>query len=143
MAEPKQFEIRPTIAEAEALPGDVYSDPHWHERAKEKIFARSWQLVDLADRVKAPGHVLPFTFLEGCLDEPLLLTVDDQTRAEERTLLPLLGIHLESQEWASIARFSVGTFVYAATIGVAFVSPELALALQFLLALYYLFEQLR
>src|SRR5207302_9497227 len=47
------------------------------------------------------------------------------------------------QEWASIARFSVGTFVYAATIAVAFVSPALALALQFLLALYYLFEQLR
>jgi uncharacterized membrane protein len=49
----------------------------------------------------------------------------------------------ERQEWASIARFSVGTFVYAATIGVAFLSPGVALALQFLLALYYLFEQLR
>ena len=47
------------------------------------------------------------------------------------------------QERASILRFSVGTFVYAATIGIAFISPELALALQFLLALYYLFEQLR
>jgi uncharacterized membrane protein len=47
------------------------------------------------------------------------------------------------QEWASIARFSIGTFVYAATIGIAFISPVLALALQFLLALYYLFEQLR
>jgi uncharacterized membrane protein len=49
----------------------------------------------------------------------------------------------EQQEWASIARFSVGTFVYAATIGIAFLSPGVALALQFLLALYYLFEQLR
>jgi uncharacterized membrane protein len=49
----------------------------------------------------------------------------------------------EKQEWASIARFSVGTFIYAATIGIAFLSPGLALALQFLLALYYLFEQLR
>jgi len=47
------------------------------------------------------------------------------------------------QERASIARFSIGTFVYAATIGIAFISPELALAMQFLLALYYLFEQLR
>jgi uncharacterized membrane protein len=47
------------------------------------------------------------------------------------------------QEWASIARFSMGTFVYAATIGIAFLSPGLALALQFLLALYYLFEQVR
>jgi uncharacterized membrane protein len=48
-----------------------------------------------------------------------------------------------AEERASILRFSVGTFVYAATIGIAFISPRLALALQFLLALYYLFEQLR
>jgi uncharacterized membrane protein len=48
-----------------------------------------------------------------------------------------------SEEWASVARFSLGTLVYALTIAVAFVSPRLALALQFLLALYYLFEQLR
>ena len=47
------------------------------------------------------------------------------------------------QERASIARFSMGTVVYAATIAVAFVSPGLALAVQFGLALYYLFEQLR
>ena len=47
------------------------------------------------------------------------------------------------QERASILRFSVGTFVYAATIGIAFINPGLALAVQFLLALYYLFEQLR
>jgi uncharacterized membrane protein len=47
------------------------------------------------------------------------------------------------QERASIARFSAGTIVYATTIGIAFVSPGLALAVQFALALYYLFEQLR
>ena len=49
----------------------------------------------------------------------------------------------ERQEWATIARFSVGTFIYAATVAIAFLSPGVALALQFLLALYYLFEQLR
>ena len=47
------------------------------------------------------------------------------------------------QEWASVARFSIGTFVYAATVGIAFLSPKLALTLQILLALYYLFEQVR
>ena len=45
-------------------------------------------------------------------------------------------------EWRTIARFSVGTIFYAVTIGVSFVLPVAALALQFLLALYYLFEQL-
>jgi uncharacterized membrane protein len=47
------------------------------------------------------------------------------------------------EEWRSIARFSVGTFLYAATIGVAFASAAAALAIQFLLAVYYLFEQVR
>jgi uncharacterized membrane protein len=46
-------------------------------------------------------------------------------------------------EWRSIGRFSVGTFLYAATIGLSFASPGAALAVQFALALYYLFEQVR
>jgi uncharacterized membrane protein len=46
-------------------------------------------------------------------------------------------------EWRSIGRFSVGTFLYAATIGISFASAGVALAIQFGLALYYLFEQVR
>jgi uncharacterized membrane protein len=46
-------------------------------------------------------------------------------------------------ERASILRFSVGTFVYAATIGLSFVSAAVTLAVQFLIALYYAFEQVR
>ena len=37
----------------------------------------------------------------------------------------------------------MGTIVYALTIAVAFFAPAIALAIQFLLALYYLFEQVR
>ena len=47
------------------------------------------------------------------------------------------------EEWRSIARFSVGTFLYGATIGISFLSPGVALGIQFALALYYLFEQVR
>lgn len=46
-------------------------------------------------------------------------------------------------ERASILRFSVGTFVYAATIALSFVSAPVTLAVQFLIALYYAFEQVR
>jgi uncharacterized membrane protein len=46
-------------------------------------------------------------------------------------------------EWRSIARFSLGTVLYAATIGIAFASAGAALAIQFALALYYLLEQVR
>jgi choline monooxygenase len=41
------------------------------------VFARSWQLAPDADRV-APGTLLPFTLLPGCLDEPLLLVRDGE-----------------------------------------------------------------
>jgi uncharacterized membrane protein len=45
-------------------------------------------------------------------------------------------------ERQAILRFSGGTFAYAATIGIAFLSPGIALAIQFAVALYYVFEQL-
>jgi uncharacterized membrane protein len=47
----------------------------------------------------------------------------------------------EREQWASIARFSAGTVVYAATIGLSFVSAPVTLAVQFLIAAYYAFEQ--
>src|SRR4029078_6393738 len=51
---------------------------------KDTVFARSWQWAGDADRVKAPGHVLPFTLLEGCLNAPLVLVADED--AELRCL---------------------------------------------------------
>ncbi|MCH7701620.1 MAG: aromatic ring-hydroxylating dioxygenase subunit alpha [Planctomycetes bacterium] len=47
-----------------------------YQAARERIFARSWQLVGHADDVRVPGQVHPFTMLEGCLDERLLLVRD-------------------------------------------------------------------
>jgi len=64
----KKFQIADDIAHAETLPAEVYVDPLWYERAKEKIFARSWQFIGEATQVKTAGHVRPFTLLEGCLD---------------------------------------------------------------------------
>jgi len=64
----KKFQITDDIACAETLPAEVYVDPAWYERAKEKIFARSWQFIGEAAQVKTAGHVRPFTLLEGCLD---------------------------------------------------------------------------
>jgi len=74
------FQINDDISRAETLPADVYVDLAWHERAKGKIFACAWQFIGEAAQVKAPGHVRPFTLLEGCLDEPLLLTVDENVQ---------------------------------------------------------------
>jgi choline monooxygenase len=74
------FIVDEDIRRAATLPAWVYSDAELYERAKERVFERSWQLVADTDRLRAPGQVLPFTLLEGCLDEPLVLTRDREDR---------------------------------------------------------------
>ncbi len=48
-----------------------------------------------------------------------------------------------AQQRRSVLRYSVGTAFYAACIGLSFISAPVTLLVQFLLALYYGFEQLR
>ena len=68
--------IEEDIRRARTLPAAFYRDPAIFERLREKVFARSWQLVDGAEQLSGSGSILPFTFLEGCVDEPLLLARD-------------------------------------------------------------------
>ncbi len=71
-----RFMIDPDITRAETLPAPAYSDPAVHEAARARVFRRSWQFVADGEAVKVPGQCTPLTLLEGCLDEPLLLTRD-------------------------------------------------------------------
>lgn len=68
------------IRRARTLPSSFYSDAALFAEIRERVFARSWQFVGDRDLVKVPGSVHPFTLLEGCLDEPLLLSRDAQDR---------------------------------------------------------------
>jgi choline monooxygenase len=70
------LKIHPDITQAVTLPSEFYTSKEYFDAARDKIFARSWQLVADADEVKTPGQLFPFTFLSGCVDEPLLLTRD-------------------------------------------------------------------
>lgn len=74
------FDIDADIRRARTLPAAVYTSPEVYAAARERIFARSWQLVGDADRLRVPGQVLPVTLLPGLLDEPLLLTRDRADR---------------------------------------------------------------
>lgn len=74
---PEPFAIDPDIRRASTLRADVYHDPHWYRLQQERIFARSWQWLGDASHLRTPGRVVPFTLLDGCLDEPLVLTHDD------------------------------------------------------------------
>ena len=71
-----RFEMHEDISKASTIPSAFYTDPRVYEESKERIFAKSWQFVTHLDSVKVPGQVRPFTLLEGCLDEPLMLTRD-------------------------------------------------------------------
>jgi choline monooxygenase len=68
--------IDPDIRRAHTLPAWIYSDASVHALQKERVFARSWQWLCDADRVKVPGAVCPAMLLEGMLDEPLVMVRD-------------------------------------------------------------------
>jgi choline monooxygenase len=76
----RRFEIDPVIGQASTLPSWAYTDPALFARMADRVFARSWQLVADTDRVRVPGWVCPVPFVEGILEEPLLLTRDGADR---------------------------------------------------------------
>jgi len=75
-----RIDIDADISAASTLPAKVYSDPGYYALQQDRVFARSWQYAADSARVKAPGHVLPFTLLDGCLGEPLVITSDDDAK---------------------------------------------------------------
>ena len=68
------------IRRAQTIPSALYTNPAVLDRCREAVFARSWQMVADTDVVRTPRQVYPFFFLEGLLDEPLLLTRGDDDR---------------------------------------------------------------
>lgn len=72
------FDISSDIRDAKTLPGSFYHDPAIFEEGKERIFARSWQMITGAEEtVQVPKDALPFKYMEGFIEEPLLLVRND------------------------------------------------------------------
>lgn len=74
------FNIDPDISKASTLPARFYRDREVFNALIERVLVGSWQLVGDLDALRAPGSVLPVTFLEGVVDEPLLLARDHEDR---------------------------------------------------------------
>ena len=70
--------VDPDIRRASTLAGRVYRDPEIYHLQRQRVFARAWHLVGDAHQLKAPGHVIPTTLLPGCLDEPIVLSRDQE-----------------------------------------------------------------
>jgi choline monooxygenase len=75
MTEKSIFEIDSDIRRAKTLHADFYVDEKYFHESKEKIFARSWQLVDWAGEIQ---NLKPVTILEDFLDEPILISRNDE-----------------------------------------------------------------
>jgi choline monooxygenase len=73
-----QFSVDPDIARAKTISTEIYLKPENFERAKEKIFANSWQFIGDTDMAKDPGWVTPVNLLENYIDEPLVLSRDKE-----------------------------------------------------------------
>jgi choline monooxygenase len=79
--------IHPDIQHAETPPAWLYLSDLVYETLRNQLFARSWQYLAPAEVLKMPGSVYPATFLEGCVNEPLLLIrdTDDSLRCISNT----------------------------------------------------------
>ncbi len=74
--------IHPDITHAQTPPGSFYTSPSTFNTQRQTLFPRTWHFITDEEPVRTPRSHYPFTLLEGCLDEPLLITRsdDDQLR---------------------------------------------------------------
>jgi choline monooxygenase len=70
--------IHEDIAKARTISTSFYNSAEYYQLAKEKISVPSWQSFGDAGLVREAGQCHPFTLLPGCLDEPLVLTRDQE-----------------------------------------------------------------
>ena len=70
------YSVDPDITKASTLDSAFYRDEAAYARARERIFARTWQWLGSLDDAAAAGSLAPRDLLPGLLDEPLLLARD-------------------------------------------------------------------
>jgi choline monooxygenase len=75
----ERFYIDAAIARAKTLHTDFYKKPEHLEAAKQNIFRNSWQMIDPKVAAPEPGNCYPFFLLENFLDEPLVLTNENDS----------------------------------------------------------------
>lgn len=70
--------IDPDVAKAQTLPAHLYRTPEAHQAAIDGVFARSWHYLSSVEEAPERGEARPLVLGEGSLDEPVLLTRDEQ-----------------------------------------------------------------
>ena len=72
-----KFNVESDISKAETLPSSFYKDSKVFKDLKSKIFLKSWQWIGDSDLVKDKSSVYPSTILKDYLNEPIVLTKDE------------------------------------------------------------------
>jgi len=70
--------IDPDIRKASTLEGAFYKSPSLHQRVVDNIMSAAWQPIAFESSLEKGPYLYPFSFLPGSIDEPLLLSVDEQ-----------------------------------------------------------------
>ncbi len=65
------------IESAKSINADFYTSTDAFNLSKEKIFARSWQILSDDKKLKLNNSAVPVHFIDGFIDEPLVLINND------------------------------------------------------------------
>ena len=71
------FKVDKDIKKAETLPSKFYMNESIFELVKTKIFSKSWQWIGHENLVKEPNSIYPISLMKNFLDEPILVTKDN------------------------------------------------------------------
>ena len=69
--------IHPDIAQAITLDKAFYTVEAYYQQSREKIFTPSWQWLGDSSTLQTAGACVPVTLLPGFLNEPLLVSKDE------------------------------------------------------------------
>jgi len=73
--------IDENIAKSTTIKGAFYDDTSVFEKSKDAIFAKSWQFIGLEENIlNGKENLHAFTLLEKFLDEPLLISKDENEK---------------------------------------------------------------
>lgn len=75
-----RFPVDPDIRKAETISKDVYLNESLFHASKDSIFSTSWHFIGDTNLVQHSGNIYPFQLLDQFVDEPLLLTRDQDGR---------------------------------------------------------------
>ena len=66
--------MKPNIKKSKTIPSEFYYSRIKFEEIKEKLFSKHWQFICDNKKLSNHGDSFPYDFIEGFVEEPLLLT---------------------------------------------------------------------